>query len=244
MAARPTKAMILAAGLGKRMRSHNDRVPKPLVEVGGKALIDWSLDLVADSGITGVVVNTCYMADMLEAHLRGRAYPRIAISREEGDPLETGGGIKKALPLLGDEPFFVINSDVISLNGPRPLLHRMAERWNPDEMDGLLLMAPMANTSGYYGNGDFSMTGTGELCRRGERQSVPFVFAGIQLLHPRVFADAPDGAFSMNLLYNRDILPDGTLARFRGIAHDGMWLHVGDGQGKEEAEERLRALYA
>lgn len=236
----PKKAMILAAGLGKRMRSHNSRVPKPLVEVCGKPLIDWSLDLVADSGIEEVIINTCYMADMLEEHLRKRNTPHITISREEGDPLETGGGIAKALPLLGNEPFFVLNSDVISLNGPCSLLHRMAQRWDESEMDGLLLMAGAANSSGYYGRGDFSMSPSGILRRRREWETVPFVFAGIQLLHPRIFAHAPQGAFSMNVLYNKDINPDRTLPRFRGIAHDGLWLHVGDGPGKAEAEKRLR----
>jgi MurNAc alpha-1-phosphate uridylyltransferase len=235
----PKKAMILAAGLGKRMRSHNNRVPKPLVEVCGKPLIDWSLDLVRDSGIDQVVVNTCYMADMLEEYLRKRNAPHITISREDGEPLETGGGIKKALSLLGDEPFFVLNSDVISLNGVRPLLHRMAEQWDGNIMDGLMLMAGAANSSGYYGRGDFSMSPAGILRRRREWETVPFVFAGIQLLHPRAFADTPDGAFSMNVLYNKNINPDRTLPRFRGIAHDGLWLHVGDGSGKAEAEKRL-----
>lgn len=236
----PKKAMILAAGLGKRMRSYNSQVPKPLVEVCGKPLIDWSLELVESSGIQDVVINTSYMAEMLEEHLRKRNSPRIQVSREDGEPLETGGGIRKALSLLGDEPFFVLNSDVISLNGARSLLHRMAEQWNPDEMDGLLLMAGAANSSGYTGRGDFSMSADGVLRRRREWETVPFVFAGIQLLHPRIFADAPEGAFSMNVLYNKDINTDMTLPRFRGIAHDGLWLHVGDGPGKLEAEKRLR----
>lgn len=238
----PKKAMILAAGLGKRMRSHNDRVPKPLVEVCGKPLIDWSLDLVEGSGINEVVINTSYMAEMLEEHLAKRGHPHITISREDGEPLETGGGIKKALPLLGDEPFFVLNSDVISVNGTRPLLHRMAERWDENEMDGLLLLAGAANSSGYYGQGDFSMSAAGELRRRGESETVPFVFSGIQILHPRIFAGSPDGAFSMNVLYNKDITTDRMIPHFRGIAHDGMWLHVGDGAGKFEAEKRLQEL--
>lgn len=236
----PRRAMVLAAGLGKRMRSHTDKVPKPLVEVNGKPLIDWSLDLLVESGIEEVVVNTSYMAEMLEGHLRKRHNPRVLISREDGEPLETGGGIKKALPLLGSEPFFVLNSDVISVNGAYPLLQRMADRWDETEMDGLLLLAPVARASGYYGRGDFSMGPTGILRRRGERESVPFVFAGIQLLHPRLFAAAPDGAFSMNELYNRGIMADGTLPHMRGIAHDGLWLHVGDARGIVEAEKRLR----
>lgn len=238
----PKKAMILAAGLGKRMRSYENRVPKPLVEVCDKPLIDWSLDLVESAGISEVVVNTSYMAEILEAHLAQRKSPHITISHESGEPLETGGGIVKALPLLGDEPFFVLNSDVISINGTRPLLHLMAERWDENEMDGLMLMASAAHSSGYYGRGDFSMDVHGVLKRRAEAETVPFVFAGIQLLHPRLFADAPQGAFSMNVLYNRDINPDRTLPRFRGIAHDGMWLHVGDGSGKAEADIRLREL--
>lgn len=235
----PKKAMVLAAGLGKRMRSYTTKVPKPLVEVCGKPLIDWSLDLLVESGIEEVVVNTSYMAEMLEEHLRKRNTPHILISREDGEPLETGGGIKKALPLLGDEPFFVLNSDVISLNGVYPLLQRMAAAWDDEQMDGLLLMATAANSSGYYGRGDFSMGPTGELRRRREWESVPFVFAGIQLLHPRLFTSAPEGAFSMNVLYNKDINADKTLPRIRGIAHDGLWLHVGDAAGRAAAEKIL-----
>ena len=237
--AMPKKAMVLAAGLGKRMRSYSDKIPKPLVQVNGKPLIDWSLDLLVDSGIEEVVVNTSYMAEMLEEHLRKRNTPHIMISREDGQPLETGGGIRKALPLLGDEPFFVLNSDVISLNGAYPLLYRMAERWN-DNMDALLLMATTANSSGYYGRGDFFMGPMGELRRRREWESVPFVFAGIQLLHPRLFQDAPEGAFSMNVLYNRGADEERRLSsRIRGIAHDGLWLHVGDAEGHAQAEKRL-----
>lgn len=242
MAAFPQKAMVLAAGLGKRMRSYTSAVPKPLVKVCGKPLIDWSLDLLQESGIEEVVVNTSYMAEMLEEHLRKRNAPHIIISREDGEPLETGGGIAKALPLLGDKPFFVLNSDVISTNGVYPLLKRMAERWNDAEMDGLLLMASAANSSGYYGRGDFSMSATGVLRRRREWESVPYVFAGIQLLHPRLFSAVPEGAFSMNVLYNRNISEDKVLPRIRGIAHDGMWLHVGDAEGHAEAEKRLSAL--
>lgn len=234
----PKKAMVLAAGLGKRMRSYTDKVPKPLVEVKGKPLIDWSLDLLAASGVEETVVNTFHMAEMLEEYLSKRHTPRIRISRET-ELLETGGGITKALPMLGDEPFFVLNSDVISVNGAYPLLQRMAERWDDKEMDGLLLMATTANSSGYYGRGDFFMGPTGVLRRRREWESVPFVFAGIQLLHPRLFADAPQGAFSMNVLYNKGMLPDRTLPRIRGIAHDGLWLHVGDAQGHAQAEKRL-----
>lgn len=239
MTAFPNKAMVLAAGLGKRMRSYNDKVPKPMVQVCGKPLIDWSLDLLQGSGVQDVVVNTSYMAEILEAHLATRQSPHITISREDGEPLETGGGIKKALPLLGDAPFFVLNSDVISTNGAYPLLNRMAEHWNGDEMDALLLMATAANSSGYYGRGDFHMDAEGKLRRRQEHESVPFVFAGIQLLHPRFFVDAPEGAFSMNVLYNRGINEQGELHRVRGIVHDGMWLHVGDGSGLHEAEKRL-----
>lgn len=235
----PKKAMVLAAGLGKRMRSYNDKIPKPLVEVCGKPLVDWSLDLLAASGIGDVVVNTHHMADMLEAHLAKREIPRIHISREE-ELLETGGGIARALPLLGDEPFFVLNSDVIGIDGAYPLLQLLAARWDDAEMDGLLLMATAANSSGYYGRGDFTMGPTGILRRRREWETVPFVFAGIQLLHPRLFRDAPQGPFSMNVLYNRGIAPDRTLPRIRGLAHDGLWLHVGDAAGRAEAEKRLR----
>lgn len=236
----PKKAMVLAAGLGTRMRSHRSDIPKPLVPVADKSLVDWSLDLLQASNIQEVVVNRHYMADKLEAHLAQRTTPRIIGSYEE-ILLETGGGITKALPLLGEEPFFVLNSDVICLNGATPLLQRMAECWDESEMDALLLVTPTSRATGYEGQGDFAMDETGNLRRRHEGETVPFVFTGAQLLHPRLFKNAPEGAFSMNLLYNRDMDAEKNLHRVRGITHDGAWLHVGDANGVMEAEKFLAA---
>lgn len=233
----PTHVMILAAGLGKRMRSFNSAVPKPLVEVAGKTLIDWALDLVVQGGISHAVVNTHYMAEMLEAHLAKRSRPSIAISREN-ELLETGGGIKKALPLLGNAPFFSINSDVISTHGTRPIFTRMAEMWRND-LRGVLLVVRKEHASGYEGKGDFHLLPDGRLQRRGEDELADFVFTGIQLLNPALFAHAPEGAFSMNVLYNLDMADDRILQGFRGIEHDGLWLHVGDKAGHEAAERIL-----
>lgn len=239
----PKKAMVLAAGLGIRMRPYTATMPKPLVPVAGKPLIDWSLDLLHNSGVKDVVVNSFYMADMLEAHLRQRQQPHIHISREEIQ-LETGGGITRALPLLGDKPFFSINSDVICLNGAIPLLHRLAQRWDDATMDALLLVTPTATASGYDGRGDFHAGPTGKLRRRREWETAPFVFSGIQMVHPRLFANAPEGAFSMNVLWNRSIDAEKNLHRVWGLPHDGMWLHVGDPQGKREAERKLETVDA
>lgn len=234
----PKKAMVLAAGLGTRMRAYNSSVPKPLVEVAGKPLIDWSVDMFAAGGMEEVVVNTHYLAEMLEAYLAKRQSPKIQISREE-TLLETGGGIAKALPMLGDAPFFVTNSDAIWLPGATSILQRMAAAWDGDTMDGLLLLAPMESASGYEGKGDFFLEAGGTLRRRGQQPGAPYIFGGLQLLHPRLFNNCPEGAFSMNVLYNRGMDGEGRLPRIAGLAHDGAWLHVGDPKGKEEAEKIL-----
>lgn len=234
----PKKAIILSAGLGTRMRPLTDNLPKPLVDVAGKPLIDWSIQLLAEAGLEEIIVNTHYLAEKLEAHLATIQTPTIRISHEE-TLLETGGGIKKALPLLGDEPFFAFNSDTIALHGAASYLWRLARRWNPDEMDALLLLTPTSTASGYKGQGDFMLGGTGEIRRRKSHETAPFVFSGVQLLHPRYFEGAPEGAFSMNVLYNRGVHENGVLDRVRGIAHDGLWLHVGDPQGKEAADRIL-----
>lgn len=234
----PKKAILLSAGLGTRMRPLTDTMPKPMVPVAGKPLMDWSLEILADGGVEDVIVNTHYLAGQIHDHLATRTHPRIHISHEE-ILLETGGGIRNALPLLGDEPFFALNSDTIALNGVSSYLHRMAKQWNPDEMDALLLLAPVKSAVGYSGQGDFHLSPAGELRRRQQGETVPFVFSGVQLLHPRFFADSPEGAFSMNLLYNRGITENGTLQRVHGIAHDGLWLHVGDPQGRDDAEAVL-----
>lgn len=235
----PTTAMVLAAGLGTRMRPVTDAIPKPMVEVAGRSLIHRVLDQLAVNGITKAVVNLSYKAEQLKAHLAGRPSPELVFSLEE-TPLETGGGIAKALPLLGKDPFFVANSDVIFLDGATPTLHRLMQHWDEDRMDALLLLVPTVRAYGYHGRGDFFMTPNGVLRRRKELEVAPFVFTGIQLMHPRLFKDCPSGAFSLNVLYNRHVAENGSLERVFGIAHDGVWLHVGDPRSFAFAERFLR----
>lgn len=240
----PERAIILAAGLGLRMRPLTDRLPKPLVPVAGRPLVDYSLDFVAAAGIADVVINASYRADQLEAHVRICTHPRVHVSREE-TPLETGGGIRQALPWLGSMPFVSINSDVICLNTGGHALHRLREAWDDACMDALLLLHPVERALGYDGPGDFFLAPDGALRRRGDRPRAPYVFAGIQLLHPRFFVGCPEsGPFSLNLLYNRGVQPDGTLHRVRGLLHTGDWLHVGDLAGLERAEAYFSAARA
>lgn len=230
----PTVAMVLAAGLGKRMRPLTNTKPKPLVPVAGETLIDRVLNWLAESGIQKAVVNTHYKSEMLAAHLVTRQNPAIQLSHEEL-LLETGGGIKKALPLIGDGPFFCTNSDSLCLDGDEPALHRLWNAWDDNTMDVLLLLYPVERAVGYEGQGDFFCE-DGRITRRGDRSSAPLVFTGTQLMHPRLFANAPEGAFSLNVLYDRAINTDGSLARVRAVVHDGAWLHVGDPKGLELAE--------
>lgn len=231
------KCMVLAAGFGKRMQPFTASVPKPLVMVGGKTLIDRNLDWLAASGIEVAIVNTHHKAEMLEEHLEKRQRPHILISREQ-EILETGGGIKNALPLIGEEAFFCINSDVICLDGATPALKRLADAWDEHTMDALLLVHPVKNAVGFSGPGDFFLEG-GTLRRRLDEPTAPFVYTGIQLLHPRIFRDTPAGAFSLNLLYNREMSPNGELKRVAALVHDGAWLHVGDPEGVRLAEAEL-----
>ncbi|NBX02810.1 MAG: nucleotidyltransferase family protein [Alphaproteobacteria bacterium] len=230
-----TRAMVLAAGLGTRMRPLTDVMPKPLVPVAGKPLIDRTLDFLAGAGVTDAVVNSFYKAEMLEAYLAKRtAAPRITISREE-ELLETGGGIKKALPLLGGKPFFIANSDVICIDGKTPALHRLQAAWDDARMDVLLLLHPVASAVGYDGKGDFFLREDGTPRRRTADETAPYVFTGVQILHPRLFADSPDGAFSLNVLFNRAL----EARRIATLVHDGKWLHVGDPAGVAAAEAEL-----
>lgn len=228
MSAQVTKAMVLAAGLGTRMAPLTGRMPKPLVPVAGKPLIDHALDWLCAAHIEDVVVNTHYKADMLEAYLRHRRHPRLHISHEN-TLLETGGGVKKVLPLLGPQLFFVLNSDAITVDGRAPgALARLRQAWDDMQMDALLLLQPREKAVGYDGAGDFFLENEGRLRRRLREKRAPYVYTGVQLLHPRLFAAAPDGAFSFNVLYDREMSSDGSLDRVRGLVHDGGWLHVGD----------------
>lgn len=232
----PSAAMVLAAGLGKRMRPLTATRPKPLVKVGGQALIDHSLENLRDAGVGRVVVNVHYLAGQVEAHLKRAARGvDIRISDEREALLETGGGIARALPLIDADPFFVLNSDNLWVNGPVGALEQMARRWNPAEMDALLLLVPLARASGYDGRGDFRMAGDGKLERRRGARLAPFVFSGVQLLKASLFDDVPAGPFSMNLIYDR-LLAAG---RLYGIGHQGQWFHVGTPESVKETETRL-----
>jgi N-acetyl-alpha-D-muramate 1-phosphate uridylyltransferase len=233
-AAAPTRAMVLAAGKGLRLRPITLSRPKPLVEVGGQAMLDGALDRLAEAGVAEAVVNAHHLADMIEAHLQPRTRPRIHLSREEA-LLETGGGVKKALPLLGEEPFFVINGDILWRDGKVPALRRLAEAWDGAAMDALLLLQPTATAVGYEGLGDFVMDQLGRLRRRREGEVAPFLFAGLQILSPALFADTPDGPFSLNLLYDRAL----AARRLYGLRHDGTWYHVGTPEDLERVEAAL-----
>jgi MurNAc alpha-1-phosphate uridylyltransferase len=237
---RPRHAMVLAAGLGARMRPLTDNLPKPLIRVGGKALIDYGLDQLADVGVEAAVVNVHYLADKIERHLAARERPRIVISDERKELLNTGGGVVKAMNHLGEAPFFHINSDSIWIDGARGNLQRLADAFDPAEMDALLLLAPAATSIGYGGRGDFAMTSDGCLRRRAEREIVPFVYAGAALLSPALFSNPPPGAFSLNLLFDRAM----ATGRLHGLRLDGLWMHVGTPDAIAAAEAAILASAA
>jgi len=230
----PRRAMLLAAGRGKRMRELTERRPKPLIEVRGRALIDHGLDRLAAAGVELAVVNHCYLGAQIEAHLEHRAAPRILFSPEQ-ELLDTGGGVKRALGHFGDEPLFVLNGDVLWLDGKVTALRRLAATWDDTCMDLLLLLHPTTFALGYEGPGDFIMTPEGVVRRRREREVAPFVFTGVQILHPRIFARTPDGPFSLNLLYDRAI----EAGRLAGLRHDGEWFHIGTPEALAEVEDSL-----
>lgn len=234
MAGRIDRAMVLAAGRGVRLRPLTDHLPKPLVPVGGIAMLDRALDALARAGVSQAVVNVHHLALQIEARLATRKAPAIRISRED-ELLETGGGIAKAISHFGTAPFFAANADIVWLDGKTPALARLDAAWDGGRMDALLLVQPVAHAVGYDGAGDFTLAGDGRLERRGAAPSAPFVFAGVQILHPRLFADAPSGAFSLNLLYDRAH----QAGRLFGLAHDGGWLHVGTMDGLAAAERAL-----
>jgi N-acetyl-alpha-D-muramate 1-phosphate uridylyltransferase len=236
----PKRAMVLAAGLGTRMRSFNGRIPKPLVSVGGKALIDYVLDRLAEQGVERAVVNVHHLADQIERHLAQRERPDIVISDERDELLGTGGGVLKALPLLGEGPFFHVNSDTIWIDGVKPNLGRLAGAFDPARMDALLLLAPTASSIGYSGRGDFSMGPDGRLARRGEREVVPFVYAGAAILTPGFFAGARPGAFSMSPLFDQAAEAE----RLCGLRLDGVWMHVGTPEAVKAAEDAILASAA
>src|SRR5436190_150997 len=229
------RAMVLAAGLGTRMRPLTDTVPKPLISVVGKALIDHVLDKLGDAGVTQAVINVHHKSDQVEAHVKSRTRPRIIISDERGELLDTGGGVVKALPHLGAAPFFHMNSDTLWLDGVTPNLSRLAAEFDTARMDILLLLASTATSIGYEGRGDFNMAPDGRLSRRAERQVAPFVYAGAAVLSPAIFADAPKGAFSLNQLFDRAA----EASRLYGLRLDGTWMHVGTPASIQAAEAAI-----
>jgi len=241
--------MVLAAGIGVRMKPLTDTLPKPLVAVGGRALIDHVLDRLDAAGVERIVVNVHHFADLMERHLAARfgaaatrsdpegGRAKLIISDERGALLETGGGVVRALPLLGEAPFFLVNSDTIWIEGVKPNLRRLAQAFDAATMDALLLLASTATSVGYCGRGDYSMAPDGRLHRRGERDVAPFVYAGAAIFAPTLFAGAPRGAFSLTRLFNRAE----EAGRLYGLRLEGVWMHVGTPAAIGEAEAALLA---
>jgi MurNAc alpha-1-phosphate uridylyltransferase len=233
MPVKPDKAMILAAGLGLRMRPLTERMPKPLVPVAGRPLLDHVLDKLGDAGVSEAIVNVHYLPDLIIEHVARRRQPRVIISDERDHALGTGGGVVKALPLLGEAPFFHLNADTLWIDGVRPNLTRLAEAFDPARMDILLLMAPTASSIGYEGNGDYAMLPDGALRKRREHQVVPFVYAGVAIISPAVFAGAPAGEFSLTKMFDAANEQE----RLFGLRLDGTWMHVGTPDAIGAAEE-------
>ena len=227
-------AMVLAAGLGKRMRPLTASQPKPLVRVAGKPLIDHALDRLAEAGVGRAVVNVHYLADALEAHVTARTAPQVTVSDERALLLETGGGMVKALPHLPD-PFFALNADNVWLDGPNTAFAELSRRWNPAEMDALLVLVPHARAANFNGPGDFHMDPNGLLSRRKDGRIAPFIYTGIQLVSHRLLREAPEGAFSTNILWNRAIEE----GRLYGLSFGGLWFEVGTPQAIRPTEEAL-----
>jgi MurNAc alpha-1-phosphate uridylyltransferase len=233
MSVKPTKAMVLAAGLGVRMRPLTDHMPKPLVQVAGRTLLDHVLDKLGEAGVNEAVVNVHYLPDQIIQHVATRTSPRVVISDERDAVLGTGGGVIKALPLLGHAPFFHVNADTMWIDGVRPNLARMAEAFDPERMDILLLMAPTTSSIGYGGRGDYAMLPDGALRKRKEHQVVPFVYAGAAIMSPSLFADAPTGEFSLTRMFDHANEQE----RLFGLRLDGVWMHVGTPDAVHAAEE-------
>ncbi|MER0239943.1 nucleotidyltransferase family protein [Fulvimarina sp. MAC8] len=238
--ARPKTAMMLSAGLGKRLRPITSTVPKPLVEVRGKALIDYGLDALVRAGIEKVVVNVHYLPDLMRAHLRKRKDIEIVVSDESDLLLDSGGGIVKALPHLGSEPFFVLNSDTFWIESYRANLDVLADLWRPDQMDVSLLIADMAQSTGYDGRGDFVMNAAGRLTRREERDMSPFIYAGAGIFKPELFEGYEAKPFSLNRIFDSTIEAE----RIFGVRLSGLWLTVGTPLAIKQAEAAFLASAA
>lgn len=227
--------MVLAAGLGTRMRPLTDDRPKALVEVAGKALVDHMLDRLADAGAQTAVVNVHYFADQLEAHLATRTQPRIVVSDERAQLLETGGGLKLARPLLGEAPVWAANIDSVWTERSGPALGALARTWDPERMDACLLLAPLDQSLGFDGKGDFLLGEDGRLTHRGDRPSAPYAYIGVQIIKPQAVDEGPDGPFSLFGVWMKMI----AAGRLYGVVLDGEWMHVGDPQALKAAEAKL-----
>jgi MurNAc alpha-1-phosphate uridylyltransferase len=225
-----TTAMVLAAGFGKRMRPLTETRPKPLVELCGSPLIDWTMARLRAGGLSRFVVNSHYLGDQIAAHFMDQ--PDVSLSPEE-QILETGGGVKKALPILGSAPFITANADIVWLDGPRPAVGRMIEAFDPDVMDVLLLLHPVTTAAGdYTGAGDYTLDQMGLATRRTEQSVAPYLYAGVSVMQPTLFNDAPDGSFSLNWIFDKAE----QAGRLYALVHDGEWYHIGTPQALRETE--------
>lgn len=234
---KPRRAMVLAAGLGKRMRPLTLTLPKPLVAVGGRTMLDHALDRLADAGVAEAVVNTHWLGDRIADHLAARpAPPRVTLS-PEAELLETAGGIRNALPLLGDDPIFTVNADIVWLDGPQSALERLARFWDPDRMDTLLLLVPTVRAVGYEGRGDYHLDPLG-LCRyRGADETAPFIAGGVAITKPSLYRDLPVAPLSNVTLWHAAE----ARGRLFGLRHDGAWFHVGTQDAIPEVDALIRA---
>lgn len=236
MIAVPETAMVLAAGLGTRLKPITDHTPKPLIPVAGRTLLDRCLDRLAEAGVQRAIVNIHWLGGHIREHLKARHDLQIVISDETDLLLETGGGIAKAMPLLGDAPFVAVNADLIWRDdGSKTAVQRLASSFDPATMDGILLLQPREQADGHGGPGDFFLETDGKLRRRGVQASAPYVYTGVQILQPAMFRDAPTGAFSLNILYDRAI----AAGRLHGLVHRGTWMDVGTHDGLKQAEAAL-----
>ncbi|MBW6398329.1 nucleotidyltransferase family protein [Roseomonas sp. HJA6] len=231
-----THAMVLAAGLGTRMRPLTEQRPKPLLELDGRSLLDHALDRLAAAGVTDAVVNAHWLGAQVEAAMSRRTSPRITVQHED-TLLETGGSVTLALPNLGPAPFVVVNGDAFWLDGPTAALTRLAATFDPAEMDALLLMVRTTQVEGIVGKGDFLLDPVGRMRRPKEREIAPYLYAGVQILSPALFDGAPEGPFSLNLLYDRAI----ETGRLFGLVHDGLWFHLSTPEDLHNAEDTLRS---
>jgi N-acetyl-alpha-D-muramate 1-phosphate uridylyltransferase len=232
----PRSAMVLAAGLATRMRPLTDTTAKPLLTLGGRTLLDHALDHLADAGVETVAVNAHWQADAVATHLAQRLLPPRTVLLREEKLLETGGGVRGALAILGTDPFFVVNGDAFWLNGPISALRRLAAVLD-DSVDGVLLVHRTSHVHADVGFGDFALDKWGTPRRRKEREVVPYIYAGVQLIHPRLLADMPQGAFSMNRAWDSAL----AAGRLRAVVHDGMWFHLSTPPDLVEAEQVLEA---